>query len=91
MTHEFKQRRLEELLSTRMSDIREYAGLFEKVRDQGTVCALGNEGKIKNLLLISKIWSKCSIDPFRGICPIQAFFRQETLEFHPINGNLMTI
>ena len=47
MTHEFKQRRLEELLSTRLSDIREYAGLFEKVRDQGTVCALGNEGKIK--------------------------------------------
>ncbi|MEE8260569.1 MAG: insulinase family protein [Nitrospinaceae bacterium] len=47
MTHEFKQRRLEELLSTRMSDIREYAPVFEKVRDQGTVCALGNEGKIK--------------------------------------------
>jgi len=47
LTHEFKQRRLEELLSTRMSDIREYAGLFEKIRDQGTVCVLGNEGKIK--------------------------------------------
>ncbi|MEE8205466.1 MAG: insulinase family protein [Nitrospinaceae bacterium] len=47
MTQEFKQRRLEELLSTRLSDIREYAGLFEKVRDQGAVCALGNEDKIK--------------------------------------------
>jgi len=34
-------------LSTRMSDIREYAGLFEKIRDHGTVCVLGNEGKIK--------------------------------------------
>jgi hypothetical protein len=47
MTHEFRQRRLEELLSTRMTDIREYAPMFEKVRDQGTVCALGNEAKIK--------------------------------------------
>jgi Zn-dependent M16 (insulinase) family peptidase len=47
LTHEFKQRRLEELLSTRMADIREYAGIFETIRDQGKVCALGNEGKIK--------------------------------------------
>ena len=47
MTHEFKQQRLEELMSTRLSDIRDYAGLFEQVRDQGTVCALGNESKIK--------------------------------------------
>ena len=47
MTHEFKQQRLEELLSARMTDIHEYAGLFEKVRDQGTVCVLGNEAKIK--------------------------------------------
>ena len=47
VTQEFKQRRLEELLSTRLSDIREYAGLFEKVRDEGTVCVLGNEAKIK--------------------------------------------
>lgn len=47
MTHEYKQRRLDELLSTRLTDIQEYAGLFEKVRDQGTVCVLGNEDKIK--------------------------------------------
>jgi hypothetical protein len=47
MTHEFKQQRLEELFSTRMTDIHEYAGLFEKVRDQGAVCVLGNEAKIK--------------------------------------------
>ncbi len=47
LTQEFKQRRVEELLSTRLDDVREYAGWFEKVRDQGTVCALGNEGKIK--------------------------------------------
>ena len=48
MTHEFKQRRFEELLSTRLDDIREYAGLFETIRDKGSVCALGNESKIKN-------------------------------------------
>jgi Zn-dependent M16 (insulinase) family peptidase len=47
MSHEFKQQRLEELLSTRMNDIRDYASVFEKVRDKGTVCALGNEAKIK--------------------------------------------
>ena len=47
MNHELKQQRLEELLSTRMTDIREYASIFEKVRDEGTVCALGNEAKIK--------------------------------------------
>ena len=47
LTHEFKQRRLEELLATRLEDVRDYAGLFETFRDQGTVCALGNEGKIK--------------------------------------------
>jgi Zn-dependent M16 (insulinase) family peptidase len=47
MNHEFKQQRLEELLSTQMTDIREYASIFEKVRDEGTVCALGNEAKIK--------------------------------------------
>jgi Zn-dependent M16 (insulinase) family peptidase len=47
ITREFKEQRLEELLSTGLNDIREYAGLFEKVRDEGTVCALGNEAKIK--------------------------------------------
>jgi Zn-dependent M16 (insulinase) family peptidase len=47
MNHELKQQRLEELLSTRITDIREYASIFEKVRDEGTVCALGNEAKIK--------------------------------------------
>ena len=47
LTQEFKQRRLEELLSTRLDDVREYAGLFETIRDKGTVCALGNESKIK--------------------------------------------
>ena len=47
LTQEFKQRRLEELLATRREDVRQYAGLFETVRDRGTVCALGNENKIK--------------------------------------------
>jgi len=47
LTQELKQQRLEELLSTQMTDIRGYAPIFEKIRDQGTICALGNEGKIK--------------------------------------------
>lgn len=46
LTQESKQRRLEELLSTRLGDVRQFSGAFEKVRDEGTVCALGNEGKI---------------------------------------------
>ncbi len=47
MTQEFKQKRLDDLRSTRLEDVRGYAGLFRTVRDQGTVCVLGNEDKIK--------------------------------------------
>lgn len=47
MTEEFKQQRLDSLLSTRLADIKEYAGLFQKVKEEGTVCVLGNEDKIK--------------------------------------------
>ena len=47
LTEEFKQKRLDSLLSTRLADIKEYAGLFQKVKETGTVCVLGNEDKIK--------------------------------------------
>lgn len=46
-THEMKQRLREELLSTQLEDLKGYAPLFEKIRDKGHVCALGNEDKLK--------------------------------------------
>ncbi len=46
-THEMKQKLREELLSTRLGDLKNYAPLFEKIRDGGHVCALGNEDKLK--------------------------------------------
>ena len=46
-THEMKQKYREELLSTRLEDIKSYAPLFEKIKDNGNVCALGNEDKLK--------------------------------------------
>ncbi len=46
-THEMKQKLREELLSTRLGDLKGYAPLFEKIRDRGHVCALGNEDKLK--------------------------------------------
>jgi presequence protease len=46
-THEMKQQLREELLSTKLEDLKGYAPLFEKLRDKGHVCALGNEDKLK--------------------------------------------
>ena len=46
-THEMKQKIREELLSTRLGDLKDYAPLFKKIRDGGHVCALGNEDKLK--------------------------------------------
>jgi presequence protease len=46
-THEMKQKLREELLSTQLEDLQGYASLFEKIRDSGHVCALGNEDKLK--------------------------------------------
>ena len=46
-THEMKQKLREELLSTQLGDLKGYAPLFEKIRDEGHVCALGNEDKLK--------------------------------------------
>jgi hypothetical protein len=46
-THELKQQYREELLSTSLEDLKGYAPLFEKIRDAGNVCALGNEDKLK--------------------------------------------
>ncbi len=47
MTTEFKQQRLEDLLSTTLEDVRGYADLFRAVQDKGSVCVLGNEEKLK--------------------------------------------
>jgi len=46
-THEMKQKLREELLSTRLEDLKGYAPLFEKIKNSGHVCALGNEDKLK--------------------------------------------
>jgi hypothetical protein len=46
-TYELKQKRRDELLSTRLEDIKSFAGLFRKIKESGNVCVLGNEEKIK--------------------------------------------
>ncbi|MGP0566593.1 MULTISPECIES: insulinase family protein [unclassified Nitrospina] len=47
MTQEFKERRLEELMSTTLEDVRGYAELFHAVKEKGSVCVLGNAARIK--------------------------------------------
>ena len=41
-----KQKFREELLSTKLEDLKSYAGLFLKIKESGNVCVLGNEEKI---------------------------------------------
>jgi Zn-dependent M16 (insulinase) family peptidase len=42
-----KQEHRRQLLATTLKDIRGLSGLFEKLRDEGKVCVLGNEAKLK--------------------------------------------
>ena len=46
-TYELKQKRGEELLSTRLEDLKSYSSLFKTIKESGNVCVLGNEEKIK--------------------------------------------
>ena len=46
-THEMKLQFRRELLSTQLVDLKKYSELFEKIRDEGKVCVLGNESKLK--------------------------------------------
>ncbi|MFQ5449330.1 MAG: insulinase family protein [Nitrospinaceae bacterium] len=46
-THALKQKYRDELLATRLEDLKSYAALFRKVQESGKVCVLGNEEKIK--------------------------------------------
>ncbi|QPJ66544.1 MAG: peptidase M16 [Candidatus Nitrohelix vancouverensis] len=46
-THALKQKHRDQLLSTTLADLRNYAGLFQKVKEQGMICVLGGEEKIK--------------------------------------------
>ena len=46
-TYELKQKWRDELLSTRLEDIKSFAGLFREIKESGNVCVLGNEEKIK--------------------------------------------
>ena len=47
MTHKFRQKKREEVLSTTIKDIKAFAPLFQKIKESGSICVLGNEGKIK--------------------------------------------
>jgi Zn-dependent M16 (insulinase) family peptidase len=47
MTHELRQKKREEVMSTTLSDIRDFAPIFQKLKESGSICVLGNEGKIK--------------------------------------------
>jgi presequence protease len=46
-THAMRQKFREELLATRLEDLKAHAALFQKIKDSGRVCVLGNEEKIK--------------------------------------------
>jgi len=46
-TYELKQKRRDELLSTRLEDIKSFAVLFRKIKESGNICVLGNDEKIK--------------------------------------------
>ncbi len=47
ITLEMKQKRRDQLLSTRLEDLKGYAPLFEKIKESGTVCVVGNEDTIR--------------------------------------------
>jgi len=46
-THEMKLQIRRELLATQLDDLKKYSDMFQKVRDKGNVCVLGNENKLK--------------------------------------------
>ena len=46
-THEMKLQIRRELLATQLDDLKKYSEMFQKVRDKGNVCVLGNENKLK--------------------------------------------
>ncbi|MZG52438.1 MAG: peptidase M16 [Nitrospinae bacterium] len=46
-TYEMKLKFRRELLATRLEDLKKYSELFLKIREQGKVCVLGNENKLK--------------------------------------------
>ena len=46
-THALRQKFREELLATRLEDIKAYSDLFQKIKETGRVCVLGNEEKVK--------------------------------------------
>ena len=46
MTHEQRQERREQVLSTTKEDIKSFAELFRQISDKGNICVLGSEEKI---------------------------------------------
>ncbi len=47
LSRDIRQKRRDELFSVTLKDVKEFAGLFKQLRDEGRVCVLGNESKIK--------------------------------------------
>ncbi len=47
LTREIRQKRRDELFSVTLNDVKGFSGLFKQLADQGRVCVLGNESKIK--------------------------------------------
>ncbi|MBC8284229.1 MAG: peptidase M16, partial [Nitrospinae bacterium] len=46
-THEMRLQFRRELLATQLEDLKKYSEMFQKIRDEGHVCVLGNENKLK--------------------------------------------
>lgn len=46
-THEMKLQFRRELLAAKLEDLKKYSEMFQKIRDEGSVCVLGNENKLK--------------------------------------------
>ncbi len=47
LSREIRQKRRDELFSVTLNDVRGFADWFNQLRDQGRICVLGNESKIK--------------------------------------------
>lgn len=47
LSREIRQKRRDELFSVSMNDVRGFADLFKQLANEGRVCVLGNESKIK--------------------------------------------
>ena len=47
ITEDYKQKEKDEILSTRLEDVKGYAPMFKEIMNKGLCCTVGNEGNIK--------------------------------------------